>query len=242
MPGSILRQALIGLLYPAFAVLSTAKDVQSASACQKLADVLRKVTTLPSQNTYTALSTENWSQTAWAKPSCIVRPTKATEVQQVVQILINQNIPFAIRSGGHMPSPLGANINDGVLIDMSRFRGVEYDAANSVVKVGAGQRWKDVYQRLDTHNVTVVGGRVLDVGVGGLILGGGLSYLSDLHGLACDNVVSFEVLLPPKNKVAVLIHEKVVLANGSIVNANAKTNPDLWWALKGGGNNFGKRA
>ncbi|KAL8695588.1 MAG: hypothetical protein Q9224_003321 [Gallowayella concinna] len=107
---------------------------------------------------------------------------------------------------------------------MSLFKGVQYDAANSVAKVGAGQRWGDVYKQLDAYNVTVVGGRVLDVGVGGLILGCGLSYLSDLHGLACDNVVNFEV----------------VLANGSVVDANVKSNPELWWALKGGGNNFGK--
>ena len=70
-----------------------------------------------------------------------------------------------------MPSPLAANINDGVLIDMSLLKGVEYNAAKNQVKVGAGQRWGDVYKQLDAYNVTVVGGRVLEVGVGGLILG-----------------------------------------------------------------------
>ena len=71
-----------------------------------------------------------------------------------------------------MPSPLGANINNGVLIDMSMFKGVIYDADKSVAIVGAGQTWGDVYNQLDPHNVTVVGGRVLDVGVAGLTLGG----------------------------------------------------------------------
>ena len=71
-----------------------------------------------------------------------------------------------------MPSPLAANINNGVLIDMSMFNGVTYDAANDVAKVGAGQKWGDVYKQLDPHNVTVVGGRVLEVGVAGLTLGG----------------------------------------------------------------------
>lgn len=70
-----------------------------------------------------------------------------------------------------MPSPLAANINNGVLIDMALFNSVNYDAANSEAKVGAGQRWGNVYDALDAYNVTVVGGRVLDVGVGGLILG-----------------------------------------------------------------------
>ena len=80
-------------------------------------------------------------------------------------------MPFAIRSGGHLPSPLGANINNGVLIDMSMFNGVTYDAAKNVVVVGSGQRWANVYNHLDPYNVTVVGGRVLEVGVAGLTLG-----------------------------------------------------------------------
>lgn len=70
-----------------------------------------------------------------------------------------------------MPSPLAGNINDGILIDMSSFKGVSYDAVNHVAKVGTGQIWRDVYTQLDRYNVTVVGGRVLEVGVGGLILG-----------------------------------------------------------------------
>jgi len=80
-----------------------------------------------------------------------------------------------------------------------------------------------VYTALDTYNVTVVGGRVLDVGVGGFLLQSGLSYLSDLYGLGCDNVIEHEV----------------VLANGSLVTASADQHPDLHWALKGGANNFG---
>ena len=70
-----------------------------------------------------------------------------------------------------MPSPLAANINNGVLIDMAKFNGVSYDAVRNEAKVGAGQRWGNVYDALDPYNVTVVGGRVLDVGVGGFILG-----------------------------------------------------------------------
>lgn len=83
----------------------------------------------------------------------------------------------------------------------------------------------DVYGILDPFNLTAVGGRILGIGVGGSILGSGLSYLTDQYGLACDNVVNFEV----------------VLADGSLVNANNTTNTDLFWALKGGINNFGKK-
>ena len=70
-----------------------------------------------------------------------------------------------------MPSPLAANINDGVLIDMALFREVSYEATKHVAKVGVGQRWRDVYNALNAYRVTVVGGRVLDVGVGGFVLG-----------------------------------------------------------------------
>ena len=75
-----------------------------------------------------------------------------------------------------MPSPGAANINNGVLIDMSQFNQVVYDSVRSLATIGAGQQWENVYSQLDQFNVTVVGGRVLDVGVGGLILGSGCSY------------------------------------------------------------------
>ena len=98
------------------------------------------------------------------------------QVQQIVKLLAESSINFAIRSGGHSPSPGAANINNGVLIDMSDFNQVDYNAANSLVTIGPGQTWGDVYSHLDQYNVTVVGGRVLSVGVGGLILGGKSSY------------------------------------------------------------------
>ncbi|KAF3401102.1 Bifunctional solanapyrone synthase [Talaromyces pinophilus] len=119
-------------------------------------------------------------------------------------------------------SPLGCNINRGVLIDLSSLKTVDYDAANEVVSIGSGLRWQAVYEGLAPYERTAVGRRLLDVGVGGLLLGSELSYLSDLYGLACDNVVNFDV----------------VLASGERVNANTTSNSDLFWALKGGANNF----
>ncbi|KAL8981369.1 MAG: hypothetical protein Q9205_003819 [Flavoplaca limonia] len=145
------------------------------------------------------------------------------DLQRLARHLTRKNIPFAIRSGGHSPSPFAANIDNGVLIDMSSFNQTQYHPHRKVATVGAGGRWLGVYNELDRFNVTVVGGRVVDVGVGGLILGCGLSYLSDLYGLTCDNVVNFEM----------------VLADGSLTNANANHNQDLFKAMKGGANNFG---
>lgn len=97
-------------------------------------------------------------------------PNRATDIQKIVKLLVSEQAQFAIRSGGHSPSPGAANINEGVLIDLVNLNEVSYDASSSTVKVGAGNRWKAVYTALDPYNVTVVGGRVLDVGVGGFLL------------------------------------------------------------------------
>lgn len=92
-------------------------------------------------------------------------------MSQAVRYLAQVGVHFAIRSGGHSPAPFGANINDGVLFDMSGFNSVEYDPRRGAAVVGTGMRWGDVYRHLDQYNVTVVGGRILQVGVGGLTLG-----------------------------------------------------------------------
>ncbi|KAL8907557.1 MAG: hypothetical protein Q9171_005800 [Xanthocarpia ochracea] len=196
----------------------------STDICQQLTVALGdSIIISPSEPSYPVLSTENWSRTAWKRPSCIARPSRTADLQKLVRRLTGQNIPFSVRAGGHNPAPFAANIDNGVLIDMSNFNHTRYYPHKSVATVGAGGRWRGVHNELDRYNVTVVGGRVLDVGVGGLILGCGLSYLSDLYGLTCDNVVNFEM----------------VLADGSIVNANAHHNQDLFQVMKGGANNFG---
>ncbi|KAL8758330.1 MAG: hypothetical protein Q9199_001586 [Rusavskia elegans] len=105
---------------------------------------------------------------------------------------------------------------------MGNLTHLEYDASSQTVFVGAGNRWGDIYNYLETFDRLAVGGRVSDVGIG-LLLGGGLSHLSNQYGFAVDNVVSFQV----------------VLANGSLVTASAASHTDLFFALKGGGNNYG---
>ncbi|KUI58323.1 Bifunctional solanapyrone synthase [Cytospora mali] len=199
-------------------------NATAIATCQQLQSVLGTIIKLPSDPTYTNLSDENWSQTAWKQPSCIALPANTTDTQKVVSILVANGVPFAIRSGGHSPNPFDANINTGVLISTDNLNNqVLYDAASSSATFGPGLRWDAVYSALDPYNVSLVGGRVMDVGVGGLTLGGGLSYLSDLYGLVCDNIISYEV----------------VLADGSAVVADSSQNADLFWALKGGSNNFG---
>ncbi|KAI0468860.1 FAD-binding domain-containing protein [Xylaria cf. heliscus] len=197
---------------------------QSAFTCNQLQHRFSSsLIVLPSSADYDQLREDNWSQTAWRHPSCIAIPTVAHEISELVSVLIHNHEPFAIRSGGHSPNPSDSNIDSGVLISMSNFDKVSYDARTGLVSMGPGARWDAVYTELNKYNRSMVGGRVMDVGVGGLALGSGLSYLTDLYGMVCDNIVSYQV----------------VLADGRLVEASTTSNPDLFWALKGGSSNFG---
>jgi len=128
---------------------------------------------------------------------------------------------IAVRSGGHSSTGCN-NIIRGVTIDLRSMNSTTCDAQANDAKIQPGGRWKDMYADLDAHGVTVVGGRDGGVGVGGFTLGGGILYFSNRMGFACDAIVNFEV----------------VFANGSIVNANRTSNPDLWSTFKGGSSNF----
>ncbi|KAK8063022.1 FAD-binding oxidoreductase [Apiospora hydei] len=151
---------------PCYAVATSFESV-----CQSLEASYSLDVVLPSDSNYANLSEENWSQTTWKTPACILRPESAEQIATVLPQLVAGNISFAVRSGGHLPSPGAANIDKGVLIDLSKFDHVTFDAEKEAASIGAGQRWLNVYTQLDKYNVTVVGGRVTDVGVGGLTLG-----------------------------------------------------------------------
>lgn len=101
---------------------------------------------------------------------------------------------FAVKSGGHAAFAGASNIDNGVTIDLINLNQISLSSDKTQVSVGPGNVWYDVYNHLQPHNVTVIGGRVSAIGVGGLTLGGGMSFFSSQHGWACDNVNSFEVL------------------------------------------------
>ncbi|KAL9115846.1 MAG: hypothetical protein Q9227_000214 [Pyrenula ochraceoflavens] len=169
-----------------------------------------------------------WSANARLRPWCFVQPQSSQEVSQIIRVLADVSFGagdwhVAVRSGGHS-FPYSNNIANGVTIDLGMMNGSYYNPNTNLASVEPGATWKDVcYNLLHNGNVTVTGGRDGGVGVGGFLLGGGNSYYAGRTGLGCDTVVNFEV----------------VLANGSIVEANAKNNPALCKALKGGGLNFG---
>jgi hypothetical protein len=183
---------------------------------------------LPSQETYRSRLASYFDVKQQSiTPKCIVQPRDAKEVAVAVKILTDTSAgdacKFAIRSGGHTPYAGASNIQDGVTLDLQYISAVQYDAENDLVQVGPGARWSDVFSTLEPLGVITTGGRSSTVGVGGLTLGGGISYFSPEQGLICDNVLEFEV----------------VLASGEIVTASQTENPDLFTVLKGGNNNFG---
>ncbi|KAJ6199365.1 hypothetical protein J3E72DRAFT_215880 [Bipolaris maydis] len=166
----------------------------------------------------------NWSETCYAFPSCVIQPRNATDVSTAIQIVKFFQVKFSVRSGGHSPNPGWSSIgSEGILLDLQRLDFVTLSGNGTVASLGPGGRWSNAMTVLNAQGVSVQGGRLGQVGVGGLLLGGGYFYTSGQFGLAVDNVKNFEV----------------VLSNGTIINASFSQNTDLFWALKGGGPNFG---
>ncbi|KJZ77352.1 hypothetical protein HIM_03076 [Hirsutella minnesotensis 3608] len=198
--------------------------------CLALSLILEGKVSFPGSPAYTASLGSYFSlQAAAVHPLCIVSPQTAQDVSAAVRVLTT-NYPsspgcqFAIRSGGHASFAGAANIQQGVTLDLTALNGITLGQGTPpIVSVGVGATWGAVYSYLDALRLSVNGGRAAGIGVGGLTLGGGISYSGPRFGWTCDTVTNFEV----------------VLANGSIVNANQDEHADLLWALRGGSNNFG---
>lgn len=154
-------------------------------------------------------------------PSCIVQPASVEHVSLAVKTLTSNDCSFAVRSGGHSPNAGAANIASGVTLDLTHLDTITASSDQSTVSVGPAATWGEVYSTLDPLNLTVAGGRSGGVGVGGLTVGGGISFHSPRVGFTADTVTNFQV----------------VLADGRVVNS--KDDPDLDWSLRGGSNNFG---
>lgn len=166
-------------------------------------------------------------QSSDIRPLCFVSPRTASDVSTLIRWLatniLDGSCKVAIRSRGHLWIPGSSNAPDGVTIDLSGIDSIRPSPDKSIVSVGVGTTWDAIYTKLDPLGLSVAGGRIAGVGVGGLVIGGGISYLGPRHGWTCDTVTTFEV----------------VLADGSIVKASEKQNSDLFHGLRGGSNNFG---
>ncbi|KAJ7250738.1 FAD-binding domain-containing protein [Mycena rebaudengoi] len=164
----------------------------------------------------------HWASSSTQVAACTVEPGTAADVSLTLRILAATTTPFAVKGGGHTANS-GFSSTNGVQIYMGRFSEVTYDAASNTVVIGSGLIWDDVFAALAPHGVNVVGGRVTGVGVAGFILGGGYSWKTNQFGLTVDTVIAFELVKP----------------NGNIVTVTSQSDPNLFFALKGGLNNFG---
>ncbi|KAI1110833.1 putative oxidoreductase [Nemania sp. NC0429] len=166
-------------------------------------------------------------QAAAVRPACYVTPKTTQDVSAVVKALTSSTNggrhSIAVRAGGHTWFAGANSAADGITIDLRGLKSIDLSDDKSRVSVGPGATWDLVYGKLDPLGLSVAGGRVSGVGVGGLTLGGGISYFGPREGWTCNQAVAFEV----------------VLADGSIVKADENENADLWWGLRGGANNFG---
>ncbi len=152
-------------------------------------------------------------------PVAVVRPETPQQVGEALRFAAAEGLGVAIRSGGHGSGHF--DIDGGMVIELSKFKNVEVDG--STVRIGGGATWGEVAATLAQHGLALTSGDTKSVGVGGLALGGGIGWLVRQYGLAFDNLIGAEV----------------VLASGEVVTASADENPDLFWALRGGGGNFG---
>ncbi|KAL1647509.1 hypothetical protein SLS61_007334 [Didymella pomorum] len=221
--------AIVALLLavPALAATSTVNSIFGGEkiACAKFWLKYPDQTYYPGSAGY-AYETQSvyWSATTFNGPACVFVPRNAQEASVAVTTMTLTLSKFAVRGGGHMPIPGYNGIdNNGILLSASNLTTLALSSDKSIVSVGPGNRWGDVYTYLAPSNLAAVGGRVGHVGVPGLLLGGGISFYSSQHGLASDNVVKYQC----------------VLSNGAIVEATANNAySDLFWALRGGGNSF----
>jgi FAD/FMN-containing dehydrogenase len=156
------------------------------------------------------------------RPALVARPADADDVGAVVRFAREHDLLLAVRGGGHNGAGLGT-CDGGVVVDLAGLNQVEVDPEARTVRAGGGCTYGEVDRATHEHKLATPSGIISTTGVGGLTLGGGLGHLTRKHGLAVDHLREAEV----------------VLASGERVRANAEDHPDLYWAIRGGGGNFG---
>jgi FAD/FMN-containing dehydrogenase len=156
------------------------------------------------------------------RPAVIARCANREDVALAVGFARDHGLLLAVRGGGHNGAGLGT-CDDGVVIDLSLLKDIEVDPQARTVRAGGGCTWGEVDRATNEHGLATPSGIISTTGVGGLTLGGGLGHLTRKYGLTIDN----------------LLEAHLVLANGQSVRASATEHPDLYWAIRGGGGNFG---
>jgi len=188
---------------------------------ESLRERLRGALLLPGDDGYDD-ARRVWNARIDREPAAIARCAGAADVIAAVEAAREETLELSVKAGGHHVSG-SAVCDDGLVIDLSRMDGVRVDPGAGRVRVGAGATWGDVDHETQAFGLATPGGQDPNIGVAGLTLGGGVGWLSPKYGLACDNLLSADV----------------VTADGELVRASAEENPDLFWALRGGGGGGG---
>jgi FAD/FMN-containing dehydrogenase len=163
-----------------------------------------------------------WNGMIDRKPLVICQCLNINDIRYVVAFAKNNGMPLSIRGGGHNVAG-NAVCEDGVMIDLSMMKALKIDKENKTVRAEAGVTWAEFDQLTLGQGLATTGGTVSTTGISGLTLGGGLGWFMAKYGFTCDNLLSAEIVLP----------------NGDLVTANENDHSDLFWALRGGGGNFG---
>jgi len=163
-----------------------------------------------------------WNGMVDRRPGLIAQCAGTADVVAAVRLAGRRGLPVAVRGGGHNVAG-NATCDDGVVVDLRPIKEVTVDADRRIARAGGGVTWAEYDRATQRHGLASPGGAISSTGIAGLTLGGGFGWISRSHGLACDNLVGAEV----------------VTAAGDVLTASADEHPDLFWALRGGGGNFG---
>src|SRR4030095_12852618 len=163
-----------------------------------------------------------WNGNIDRRPALIARRTGVADVQRAVEFARLHGVQVSVRGGGHSAPGYGTN-DGGLVIDMSPMKGIRVDPQRRTVRAEGGVLWRELDRETQVFELATTGGTVSNTGIAGLTLGGGLGWLMGKHGLTIDNLISADV----------------VTADGTFRQAHVPDSPDLFWALRGGGGNFG---
>ena len=163
-----------------------------------------------------------WNHAIDRRPALIVRPASTEDVARAVDFARSEGRPIAVRGGAHGVAGF-STCDDGIVIDLGQLNQVHVDVESRRALAGGGTTWKIFDTAAQQHGLATTGGLVSSTGIGGFTLGGGIGNLVRKYGLTCDNLLSVEL----------------VTADGSVVHASESQNSELFWALRGGGGNFG---
>ena len=206
---------------PQVTTTTGAETALDEAAVEEFRTGLRGKIILPSDDGYDE-ARELYNAMIDKRPSLIVRCAGVADVINSVNFARNNNLLLAVRGAGHNVAGL-ATCDGGIVIDLTQMKGMRIDLAARTVRGEPGLTWIELNHDLQEFGLAATGGFIATTGIGGLTLGGGLGWLVRQHGLACDNLVSVDV----------------VTADGQFLTASETQNQDLFWGIRGGGGNFG---